>query len=285
MCYPCIFRNTSERGLKMGLEKWSELSRLDELGRLDSAAHRLDARVKAAVTAVFLVAVMSFPRYELSALTPFFLYPAALLRLGRIPPAAVLRKVLAAAPFAVAVGILNPLFDARPLAEVGPLTFTGGWLSFLSLLMRFALTVSAALALVACTGMDRLCAGLARLGLPRAFTVQVLFLYRYLFAVTDEGARMARAAELRGPGRRGLRLAAYGSLVGHLLVRAMARAERVYQAMLARGFDGEIRVLQAPRLRRADVAFAGGWLLFFAVARTWNLAGLLGGLLAGRVQG
>jgi cobalt/nickel transport system permease protein len=268
----------------MGLENWIEISRLDELGRLDTPVHRTDARAKAAATAGFIIAVMSFPRYEVSALTPFFLYPLALACLGRIPPAVVLRKVLVAAPFALAVGLFNPLFDTRPMGALGSWALTGGWLSFASILLRFALTVSAALVLVACTGMDRLCAGLERLGLPRVFAVQLLFLYRYLFTVADEGSRMLRGMELRAAGQTGLRLRVYGSLVGHLLVRSMARAERVYQAMLARGFDGEVRVLEASRLRAADVAFVCGWWLFFAAARAWNLAGALGGLLTRGLQ-
>ena len=52
--------------------------RMDDLGRLDSGVHRLDARAKILATAVFLVAVMSFPRHEVSALMPLFLFPAGL---------------------------------------------------------------------------------------------------------------------------------------------------------------------------------------------------------------
>jgi cobalt/nickel transport system permease protein len=51
--------------------------------------------------------------------------------------------------------------------------------------------------------------------------------------------------------------------------------------MVARGFDGEIRVLQESRLRWADAAFVCGWTVFFVVARLWNLADLLGRLFTG----
>jgi len=262
----------------MGFGTWSDVSRLDELGRQDTVVHRIDARAKTVTTVLFIVFVMSFPRYEVSALTPFFLYPLALLSLGQIPPGCLLKKVLVAAPFAVAVGIFNPFFDHTAGAAVGPFTVSGGWLSFASILVRFVLTVSAALALVACTGMQRLCAGLERLGLPRVLVVQLLFLYRYLFIVADEGARMLRSMELRAAARTPLRFRVYVSLVGHLLLRAMARADRVYRAMLARGFDGEVRVLRPTRLRWSDPAFVCGWAAFFVAARLWNLADCLGGL-------
>lgn len=265
----------------MNLGHTFDIGRLDELGRMDSPVHRLDARVKALTTAAFLVAVMSFPRYEVSALMPFFLFPFAIMASGRIPPGVILRKVLVAAPFALAVGLFNPLLDRHIVATLGPYGISGGWLSLTSIALRFALTVSAALTLVACTGIHRLCAGLERLGLPTVLTLQVQLLYRYLFVIAGEGARMMRSIEIRSWGRRKLRLRTYAALVGHLLLRAMDRAQRVYQAMASRGFEGRIRVLRPPRLRGRDLLFLAAWLAFFIAARFWNVAAWLGGLLTG----
>jgi cobalt/nickel transport system permease protein len=265
----------------MGAADWIEIGRMDELGRMDTPAHRLDARAKAVATIAFIAVVMSFPSREVSALTPFLLYPAVLVAAGRIPARYILKKVLIAAPFALVIGIFNPYMDREPVAAAGPFVITGGWLSFASIMLRFVLTVGAALALVACTGMYRLGAGLERLGVPRVFVMQLLFLHRYLFVVADEGSKMLRAVALRSGGRRRLRAGAYGSLVGHLLLRSMDRAERVYRAMAARGFEGEIRVLRRSGFRRSDWAFVGGCLAFFCAARTWNLANGLGLLMTG----
>lgn len=267
--------------MTLRLGTWTELGRLEELGRLDTPVHRIDARAKALTTMAFIVSVVSFSRYEVSALTPFFVYPLALMSLGRIPPGAILRKILIAAPFALAIGIFNPFFDRHPVAVIGSVPISGGWLSFLSILLRFLLTVGAALALVACTGMHRLCAGLGRLGLPRVFVVQLLFLHRYLFVIAEEGSRMLRSVELRSTGPRPLRWRVFGPLVGHLLLRSMSRADRVYRGMVARGFDGEIRILRPAPFRWADLVFVGGWTAFFAAARVWNLAAGLGALLTG----
>ena len=46
-------------------------------------AQILYARAKALVTLAFIVAVMSFPRHEVIALAPYFLYPVALLARGK----------------------------------------------------------------------------------------------------------------------------------------------------------------------------------------------------------
>jgi cobalt/nickel transport system permease protein len=265
----------------MGIADWTEIGRMDELGRMDTPVHRLDARAKAVVTVAFIGIVMSFPRYEISAMTPFLLYPVALIAAGHIPARHILKKILVAAPFALVIGIFNPFIDRQPVGTIGAFVVTGGWVSFASIMFRFVLTVGAALALVACTGMHRLGAGLERLGVPRGFVVQLLFLYRYLFVVANEGGKMMRSVELRSGGARSLRLRVYGSLIGNLLLRSMDRAERVYRAMVARGFDGEIRVSRRSSLRWFDWVFVGGCLAFFLTARTWNLANGLGLLLTG----
>jgi cobalt/nickel transport system permease protein len=265
----------------MGLARWIDIGSMDELGRMDTPAHRLDARAKSLVTLAFIAVLMSFDRHELSALMPFALFPLVLLSLGQLPLLPLLRKIAVAAPFAILVGLFNPWLDREPVAALGGWVITGGWLSFASILVRFVLTVGAALILVACTGMYRLGAGLERLGVPQLFVTQLLFLYRYLFVVADEGSRMVRSVRLRSAGAEGLSLRVYGSLVGHLLLRSMDRAERVHRAMVARGFDGEVRTLDPGRFRATDALFVAGWLAFFAVARLWNLAELSGRWLTG----
>lgn len=265
----------------MPLADWIHIGRMDDLARLDSPVHRLDARAKAIVTLAFVLVVMSFPRHEVSPLVPLLLYPVILTSLGRIPARELFKKILVAAPFALVIGMFNPLMDRHPVAAAGPFTMTGGWLSLASIMLRFILTVWAALALVACTGMFRLAAGLEQLGIPRVFVVQLLFLHRYLFVVADEGARMMRSVDLRAAGKTALRLRVYGSLLGNLLLRSMDRAERVHRAMMSRGFNGEIRVMRQAPFRVSDWCFVCGCLAFFIACRAWNLAAGIGLLFTG----
>ena len=262
----------------MSLTGLLDLGKMDELGRMDTPAHRIDARAKVLVTSVFICVVMSFPRHEISSLAPFLLYPVALTSLGRIPLRYIGRKMIIAAPFALIIGIFNPIVDRQPVAAIGPFVITSGWVSFASIMLRFVLTVGAALSLLACTGMNRLGAAMQRLGVPRVFVVQILFLYRYLFVISDHAVRMKRSADMRSAGRP-LRFRVYGSMIGHLLLRAMDRAERVHRAMVARGFNGEMRVLHPPAFRWSDAAFVVVCLLLFLSARVWNLADALGRLL------
>jgi cobalt/nickel transport system permease protein len=258
----------------------SDLRLVDTLAARDTPLARIDPRAKIVATIAFLVAVVSFDRYAVAALVPFALFPALLAVQGEVPAAWILRKLALAAPFAVLVGLFNPLFDREPVLALGDVVVSGGWVSFASILLRFALTVAAALVVAAATGMQTLCAALGRLGVPRVFVSQLLLLYRYAFVLGGEAARTATARELRGAGG-APGLAVYGPLVGHLLLRAFARAERIHQAMRSRGFEGEVRPLRVLSWRRGDTLFVAAWLAFFALARAVDLSHVAGSLLVG----
>jgi len=211
---------------------------------------------------------------------PLFFYPFALIAWGGLPAGYLFKKVALAAPFALFVGLFNPFLDRATLGSFGSHPIAGGWFSFASILVRFSLTVSAGLILLACTGIHRLCAGAAQIGLPRVFVIQLLFLYRYFFVIGEEGLRMMRSVEMRSTQGRSLGLRTYGTLIGHLLLRSIDRAQRIYRAMVSRGFEGEVRVLQATTLGWRDAAFVVGWIFFFLAARFWNLSEMMGRMVS-----
>jgi cobalt/nickel transport system permease protein len=253
---------------------------LDMLCANGSPLARRDARAQLLTALAFVFTVVSFGRHEVAALLPLALYPVVLAQQGRVP-AAVLRHALAVgAPFALVVGLFNPWLESAPALRLGGMAVSAGWLSFASIAVRVALTLSAAVVLIAGTGMPGLSGALARLGVPAVLTTQLLLLHRYLFVLAGEAARMNTARQLRtAPGAR-LPLAVYASLLGHLLLRAHDRAARIHQAMLARGFHGALPQAQAARWRHADTLFVAGWCSVFALVRAVNLPQTLGGALA-----
>jgi cobalt/nickel transport system permease protein len=259
---------------------FQELGTLETLAAGASPVHRLDPRAKLVATAGFLVAVASFGRYEVAALMPYAAFPAALSILGRVPSAFLLRRLGAALPFVLLVGGPNAFLDHAPMGTLGPLALTGGWISLASLLLRFALMVSAALVLGATTRLDGVCLGLERLGLPPAFTRQVAFLHRYAFVLGGETARVAQAWSLRAFGRKPAPRE-FASMAGHLLLRAWDRARRIHAAMLSRGFDGHLPSRSMGTFGRRDLAFTLGSLALFAALRAFDLPHALGALLTG----
>ncbi len=258
-----------------------DFKRLDQLAAGDTPLHRLDARAKVMVVLVFVLCVVSFGRYELSALLPFFIFPVFLLARGNLPLGYLLRKIGILIPFAFMVGAFNPFFDRAIALHVGSLAISGGWLSCASIVVRALLTVGTSLMLVGVTGFTDICRALERIGMPQVFAVQLLFLYRYIFVLTDEGVRVSRARELRSFGKRGKGIVPYGQIIGHLLLRTCQRAERIHMAMLARGFTGEFRTLTHSCFGARELVFTVGWSVLFIALRLVNLPLIVGNFITG----
>ncbi len=249
---------------------------LDLLATGETTIHRLDARAKVVVTLVFILSVLSFGKYEVAALFPFFIYPAVMMALGNLPAGYIAKKIVFVIPFVLAVAIFNPLVDGQLMIQLGPFGITGGWVSCASIIIRSILTVGAAIILVSLTGFTGICRALEQLGMPQAFAVQLLFLYRYIFVLTEEGGRASRARELRSCGKKGLSLASYTSLVSHLLLRTWERAERIHIAMLARGFTGEFHTIHPKRFGGKEISFVIAWSAIFIFIRLQDIPQLIG---------
>lgn len=260
---------------------WLDLRYLDSLAAQNTPIHRLNPCVKLITTLVFIITVTSFSKYEISGLVPFFLFPGILLALGNLPSGPLCKRLVLVAPFILFIGIFNPLLDHTPVAKIGSVVISGGWLSFFSITLRLCLTVTAALILVATTGVDAIGSALLRLGVPKIIVIQLLFMYRYLHVLVEEFVRCATAYSLRSFHGDGIRFRAWGSLLGQLLLRSIDRANRVYQSMLCRGFDGEIRLLRTSTFTAADIGYLALWLVFFLIIRWFDVPELLGKLLLG----
>jgi cobalt/nickel transport system permease protein len=98
------------------------------------------------------------------------------------------------------------------------------------------------------------------------------FMYRYLFVLADESIRLLRARAARsahGPGRSGGGLVwrgrVAGGMVGNLMLRAFERSERVYDAMVARGYKGEVLSLATPAVTDLDRNLLVGWVTFLGM--------------------
>jgi cobalt/nickel transport system permease protein len=249
---------------------------LDTLSYGNTLIHRLDPRTKVLVTLALIVTTVSYPKYEVTGLIPLFLFPVLFFALGNIPVWLIVKKVLVVSVFVVFVGLFNPLLDRHVLVRFLGIPVSGGWVSFISILIRFLLTIGSVLLLVATTSFPGICHALRRLGVPEVFVSQLLFLYRYVFVLMEEALRTVRAREMRSFGGKGQGMGVFISLIGTLFVRTVERAERIHQAMLSRGFSGTIPFLRREGFRRVDfvaLAFAAAALGIF---RTCDLVTFIG---------
>lgn len=116
---------------------------------------------------------------------------------------------------------------------------------FLSVLAKNSLAFLMMLVLGAVTPWPDLLKALRGLGVPVVLVSTLQFMERYVHVLRDESRRMITARRARSFGRgRGLNWKLLTSLIGMLLLRSFERSDRVYAAMLARGWDGTMRGLE-----------------------------------------
>ncbi len=235
-----------------------------------SQIHNLDPRVKVLFTVGFIISNAILPdgswlAFALAWLVLLFINDQSDLGLGFT-----FKRSFVVLPFAlVAVSaIFSPLGD--PLAEwnLGLITLIPtdlGLIRFVSILVRSWLSVQMAILLVATTQFPDLIHAFEHLKLPRILTTVIAFLYRYLFILTDEGFRLLRARDARSAGLPGTksggsiqwRVRTTGSMVGQLFLRSYERSDRIYQAMISRGYTGHIRTLNPHQMDQMDWIMMG----------------------------
>ncbi|MFZ5820541.1 MAG: cobalt ECF transporter T component CbiQ [Chloroflexota bacterium] len=247
----------------------------DRFHEAESRLHRLDPRVKVVVTMLF---ILSNALLLDGAWAAFGLSWIALLwanQLSNLGIEFTFKRSFIALPFALAAvsAIFSPL--GNPLGDwsIGPLTLIPtdyGLVKFGSILLRSWLSVQAAILLVATTRFPDLIHAFEHLRVPRTLTTIVAFLYRYLFVLTDEVMRLLRARESRSatvahrPGEGGQRAGrsvawrarVAGHMAGQLFLRSYERSDRIYNAMLSRGYTGQLRTLHPHVMKPGDWLFA-----------------------------
>ncbi|RME38446.1 MAG: cobalt ECF transporter T component CbiQ [Thermoflexia bacterium] len=252
----------------------------------DSPVHRLDPRVKLVLTVLFILTAALTPDRGWLIFGALEALMLAAILASRVGVRVVQKRSALALPFllaALTVVFARPedIGQGRnlPLPGVPWAVSQAGLWRFLSIVARSYLSVQAAVLLAATTPFPDLLWGMRALRVPRLLVAVGGFLYRYLFVLADEARRMLQAREARSvvsEGRKGggtvvWRAKVTGAMAGTLFLRAYERSERIWNAMVARGYDGEVRVLSPPVLRPLDwqvgIGVGAFLLALLAVAR------------------
>ena len=238
----------------------------DQYHHRSSLIHHLDPRVKVVVAFFYILALSLTPTGSWWIFGFFLVLILAAVWLADLDFAFTIRRSFIVLPFVLAAIALPFTMPGPSLFKIPGLGWTvtePGLIRFLSILARSWLAVQAAILLTATTRFPNLLWALGALRFPKPLVSTIGFMYRYLFILADEALRMiraraARSAQVPGGTRPSIswRGRVAGSMVGSLFLRALARSERVYAAMLARGYDGHMRSLIGFRMTNIDrIAF------------------------------
>lgn len=230
-----------------------------------SLLHNLDARVKVLVTVAYIISNVLLPdgawlAFGLALVLLMYCNWLSGLGLGFT-----LKRSFVALPFALAAVTAIFAIPGHALAHwyVGMWTLIptdAGLLRFTSVLVRSWLSVQMAILLVAVTEFPDIVHALGHLHVPPIIVTIIAFLYRYLFVLTDEVMRLLRARQARSaaaPGARPggsvwWRAQIAGNMAGQLFLRSYERSDRIYNAMLSRGYTGQLQTMHAQKIETAD---------------------------------
>ncbi len=249
-----------------------ELNKMERTSEQSSPLHLLDPRAKLLITLLFLIFLLSLPLEDLSGLLLFFIYPIVSCARAGISYGSIFKRSLIVLPFIAFIGIFNPLIDRQIVFYVGGVGITSGWISFISILMRGIISVQAVFILIYTTGFYNICKGMRRMGIPSLLTTQLLFVYRYISVLLQEALSMDLARSARSFGRKSYSCRMWGVFIGQLLIRTIERSERIYKAMLSRGFSGSIEGDFSFVWRTKETLYLVIWTGVFVVLKVYRPA-------------
>lgn len=241
---------------------------LEAYSSVDSPIHRLDPRLKLVATLAFILAVVTTPPGYWSGFVLYFALIVTLVLFSRLPPVHVAKRSLVIFPFVLMTAIFIPFLPRGEIAGsyniwLWQVSVTYGGLTILwNVLVKAWLSVLCLILLSSTTRLPDLLLGMEKLKMPKIMVMILSFMYRYLFVLIEELLRLRRARDSRNfGGKRSWQMKTIGNMLGSLFLRSYERAERVYQAMLSRGFEGRMTVGTHLRLQPADVYFGISFLL------------------------
>ena len=217
---------------------------LEQLARRSNYLHSIDPRAKIPAVGILLIALGTLPRISLAPFAGFTCILLAGAVLARLPFRFLIVRASAVLPFSLTFAAISWI--------------SGDTQRAMAIATKSYLSALAVLLLIGTTPLPHLLRGLESLYVPRVLLTIVQFLYRYLFVVAEQAARMSLAAQCRGGGLysdRGSMFRRAAGVLSVLFARSYGRAEGVHHAMLARGFNGQLPVMTASAFRWTDGAF------------------------------
>ena len=213
-----------------------------------SPIHHLPPQVKIAAAVSFIFSVAVTPREAMWAFAIYAAVIAALVVISKVGFRFVLIRLAGVLPF-IAFAFLIPFIASGDQVEVLGISVSedGLWASW-NIIAKATIGASTSIVLAGTTEVPDLLAGMNRLRVPTLFTSIAGFMIRYLGLIVEEISRMRVAMTSRGYDPRWLWQAKpIAASAGAMFIRSYERGERVHDAMVARGYQGEM-----PELRRRD---------------------------------
>ena len=218
---------------------------IDRFSHLSSSLQRWDPRFKIFSLGLFVFGVALIKAIPLGAIA--LVIALLLVWMAGLPPhfvaGGVKWVILFLLPFLIIMPLSYPGESAMRLAGL-PFAWEGLRLAVLIVLKAIAIVLTA-YTIFGSSRFDISMLALQHLKCPKIIVQMLLFTYRYVFVFLAEMQRMETAMRARGFVKRTDKrtLHVIGNFIGTLLIRSFERTERIYKAMLSKGYQGEFHSL------------------------------------------
>ncbi|MFH1626040.1 MAG: cobalt ECF transporter T component CbiQ [Pseudomonadota bacterium] len=239
----------------------------EEFSSGDSFVHRIDPRIKVVIAVLFSIVVAVADRFSVLLLGLFF--SVGLISVARLSIRKISYRLLIVNGFILLLWVFLPFtFPGATLFSLGPLTASrDGVMYALTITIKSNTIILTSIALLATSSVTTLVHALRHLYVPDKLVHLFFFCYRYIHVIHLEYVRLTNAMKIRcfKPKTNMHTYRTYAYLVGMLLLKSYDRSERVYQAMLCRGFKGKFWVLDHFSLKKSDMV-AGIMMFLYIMA-------------------
>ncbi len=207
--------------------------------------HQLDPRLKVIITV--LMAVVIATGNNLVMLTQALILALLLLLSAGLDFRLVLKRILIINFFIFFIWFMLPFtYGGTTLFQLGPLTASReGVFYALRITLRSNAVMLIIITLIATSTISALMHALRYLYLPEKLVYLLFLIYRYLHVLGREFKKLNNSILLRGfKSRTGIHsYKTYAYLIGMLFIKSYERSQRVYEAMLCRGFKGKFYIM------------------------------------------
>jgi len=248
---------------------------IDRFSHVESPFQRWDPRVKIFSLGLFVFGVAVLKTLP-AALLAFFL-AVYFIRLSGLPFDFIYNGMK------WIVFFLLPFFIILPLSYPGEAAFHILGIGFVwdgfrlatLIIIKATSIVLTSFAIFGSARFDVSMIALQHLKIPKILVQMLLFTYRYTFVFIEEMRRMQIAMKVRGFVMKSdvNTLKVMGNFVGTLLVRSFERSERVYKAMLSKGYQGELHSMVRFQSDKSDFIKSGLVLVAAVLLLTLDFSG------------
>jgi len=203
---------------------------LDKYSHKNGLLQKTDPLSKILFTVIYYLYILIFAQKWLWSYLIAFILIMILIFISKIPILFLLKRLLSIIPFILLIILFIPFYKEN------------GYKTLYLTIIKSILSIVLLIIILSTTRFSDLLKGLSKLKVPITIITILSFIYRYIFVLVDIMEKMLRAITLRSFKKKRIKdIRTIAHILGVLFIRSYERSERVYSAMLLRGFDGEFK--------------------------------------------